>query len=209
MIIEKIDALYCREGYEKERTAFYISEAGKCPRAIWFSYKKYPKKPKDARTQRIFEHGDHTHMRFMSVLFTLGLVTAVEVKIPDHEIIHGRADAIISVDGEPYVVELKSVGSYKFKKGEADADHIKQLQLYLHFFKINKGILLYENKDTQDLMEFAFEYNPNLVKEILAGFEKLQKQVDANEMPEVPADLDDWRCKFCDYAESCPKMKKQ
>jgi len=205
MIIEKIDELYSREYGERDRTAFYISEAGKCPRAIWFAYKKFPKKPKDARTQRIFEHGDHTHMRFMAALFALGLVTAVEVKIPDQEIIHGRADAIISLDGEPYVVELKSVGSYKFKKGEADSDHIRQLQLYLHYFKIKKGILLYENKDNQELMEFVFEYNPALVAEILAGFEKLRKQVDGNEMPDVPQHLEDWRCKFCDYAESCKK----
>lgn len=205
MIIEKIDEFYSRNGYEKERTAFYISDAGRCPRAVWFAFKKYPKKPKDARVQRIFEHGDHTHMRLMAALFSLGLVTAVEVNIPDREVIHGRADAIVSIGGEPYVVELKSVGSYKFKKNEADSDHIKQLQLYLHFFKIKKGILLYENKDNQELMEFVLEYDPELVRKILSDLEKLKKQVESSELPEIPQNLEDWRCAYCDYAESCKK----
>lgn len=205
MIIEKIDEFYNNKTDSKERTAFYISDAGKCPRAIWFAMKKYPKKATEARVHRIFEHGDHTHMRIMSVLFSLGLVTAVEVGIPETEVIHGRADAIISVDGEPYVAELKSVNSFKFKKDEPDADHIKQLQLYMHFFKIKKGILIYENKDTQDMKEFIINYDENLVSKILASFEKLKTQVDSNELPEIPEGIESWRCEYCPYLDSCKK----
>ena len=203
MIVEKIDAFYNNKQDSKERTAFYISDAGKCPRAIWFAMKKYPKKATDARTHRIFEHGDHTHMRLMSVLFSLGLVTSVEVGIPDQAVIHGRADAIISVAGEPYVVELKSVNSNRFKKGEPDPDHIKQLQLYLHFFKIKKGILLYENKDNQDLKEFLVEYDAGLAEKLLSVFSSLKELIDKNILPMVPEDIEEWRCGYCPYAEAC------
>jgi CRISPR-associated protein Cas4 len=205
MIIEKIDEFYNSKSDGRERTAFYISDAGKCPRQIWFAMKKYPKKATEARVHRIFEHGDHTHMRIMSVLFSLGLVTAVEVGIPENEVIHGRADAILSVNGEPYVAEFKSVNSFKFRTGEADADHLKQLQLYLHFFKIKKGVLIYENKDTQDMKEFIVDYNEEFSREILASFEKLRKQVDANEIPEMPKGIESWRCEYCPYLESCKK----
>jgi CRISPR-associated protein Cas4 len=203
MIIEKIDEFYNSKQSSKERTAFYISDAGKCPRAIWFAMKDYPKKATDARTHRIFEHGDHTHMRIMGVLFSLGLATAVEVGIPESEVIHGRADAIVSVKGEPYVVELKSVNSFKFRKGEADADHLKQLQLYMHFFKIKKGLLIYENKDNQELKEFLVEYNEDFAKKILESFEQLKENVVKNIIPPVPEGIEHWRCEYCPYLESC------
>ena len=209
MIKEKIDEFYRARQGSKEKTAFYISDAGKCPRAVWFSRKGYPRKPTEPRTMRIFEHGNHVHMRLMSALFSLGLVTAVEVAIPENEFIHGRADAIISIDGEPYVVELKSVNSFKFKQGEVNPDHVKQLQLYMHFFKIKKGILLCENKDNQDLKEFIIDYDEVFVAKLLEFFADLKEKVDGNEIPAIPSDIERWRCEYCDYIESCEKAEEK
>lgn len=208
MIKELIDNFYKQKQESREKVAFYISDAGKCPRAIWFSLKKYPKKEFDARMMRVFEHGNHTHMRIMSVLFSLGLVNSVEVEIPENEIIHGRADAIINLRGEPYVIEIKSVNTTKFRKGEPDGEHIKQLQLYLFFFKIKKGILIYENKDTQDIQEFVIDYNENLVKGLFSNFNELKEKIDKNIVPEIPEDIEDWRCGYCPYVESCEKIEE-
>lgn len=207
MIKEKIDEFYGARQKNKEKTAFWISDAGKCPRQIWFSCKGYPKKPAEARVQRIFEHGNHTHMRIMSVLFSLGLVTACEVEIPSNEFIHGRADAIISLDGEIYVIEIKSISSFKFKKDEVDSDHVKQLQLYLHFFKIRKGIFIYENKDTQELRELIVEYDEKLANQLLNSFSQLKEKVEKNEIPAIPSDLEKWRCEYCDYLGACEKTE--
>ncbi|MEM4641152.1 MAG: CRISPR-associated protein Cas4 [Candidatus Pacearchaeota archaeon] len=209
MIKELIDEFYKTKKTEKEKTTFFVSDAGKCPRAIWFSLKNYPKKEIDARVMRIFEHGDHTHMRILGVLFSLGLVNAVEIEIPNNELIHGRADAIINIKGEPYVVEIKSVNAARFKKESPDEDHVKQLQLYLYFFKIKKGILIYENKDTQELKEFLINYDENIVKKIFSEFNKLKEFVDKNIVPEIPKDLEDWRCDYCPYIEECEKIEEQ
>jgi CRISPR/Cas system-associated exonuclease Cas4 (RecB family) len=209
MLKEKIDALYTSKQETRDKLAFYISDAGKCPRAIWFAMKKYPKKEVDARTMRIFEHGNHTHMRIMAALYSLGMVTASEIGIPDNQVIHGRADAIVNIDGELYVLEIKSVNSMRFRKGEADPDHIKQLQLYLYFFNIKKGILLYENKDNQEIKEFIIEYNEPLVKKLFADFNVLKDQVEKSQVPEIPGDLEDWRCEYCSYLEACEKIEEK
>ncbi|MFH1823587.1 MAG: CRISPR-associated protein Cas4 [archaeon] len=205
MIKDLINDFYVSKDHNKEKAAFYISDAGKCPRAIWFSLKNYPKKPTEARIMRIFEHGDYTHMRIMGALFSMGLVNAVEIKIPDNEFIHGRADAIITLDNEPVVLEIKSINSYKFKSEEASKDHILQLQLYLHFFKIKKGILIYENKDNQELKEYLVEYNEELIKNILEGFKKIKIDFEEDKEPGIPTDLEKWRCDYCPYADSCKK----
>ena len=157
---------------------------------------------------RIFEHGTHTHFRIMGVLYSLCLVTASEISIPENEMIHGRADAIVSIKGEPYIVEIKSVNSAKFRKEEADSDHIKQLQLYLYFFKVKKGILLYENKDTQELNEYIIDYDEKLVKDVIASFDKLKDQLEQAIVPEIPKDIEEWRCNYCSYLEECKKIEE-
>jgi CRISPR/Cas system-associated exonuclease Cas4 (RecB family) len=206
VIKEKIDEFYLSKQYNaKEREYFYITDAGKCPRSIYFQFKKVPKKAMDARTMRVFESGDHTHLRIISSLFALGLVKATEIDIPNKEVMHGRADVIINLDGEPCVVEIKSMNSNSFFKLNApDPDHYKQIQLYLHYFNIKKGILLYENKNTQELKEFQVEYDENIVKEALEKFHILLAQIKSNIVPSADG-IDQWRCMYCPYAEECKK----
>ena len=209
MLKELIDQFYMDGFYDRDRgDKFYITDAGKCPRAIYFKFKKYPRKEPEARILRIFDHGDYTHMRIMSVLFSLGIVRAAEIKIPPQEIISGRADAIIGFEGKPYVLEIKSSSRYKFEKlQEPDPDHLKQLQLYLHYFKIPQGIIIYEDKDTQDLKEFVIEYDPELVEKTLKEFETLQEMIKTNTIPPIPKDIELWRCQYCEYREECQKIE--
>jgi len=209
MIKEHIENFYRNKFENKGKQIFYVTDAGKCPRQIYFSLKGYPRKEPDPRLLRIFEHGDHTHMRIMSVLFSLGLVKACEVEIPKNDLLHGRADAIISIDGIPYVVEIKSVNAFKFKNEIPEPDHIKQLQLYLHFFKIKEGILLYENKDTQELKEFIIKYDEETVKELLKFFSELKKNVEESRVPDIPPNIEDRRCQFCPYLEVCEKIEEE
>lgn len=208
MLKEKIDEFYLsKQQRTKEREYFYITDAGKCPRAVYFQFKKVPKKDVDARVMRIFEHGDYTHLRIISSLFALGLVKATEIDIPNKEIVHGRADVIINVEGEPHVVEIKSINSVSFGKLMApDPDHYKQIQMYLHYFNIKKGILIYENKNTQDLKEFSVEYDEKTVKEVLERFHILKAQIQNNTVPNV-SEIDPWRCTYCPYAEECKKYQ--
>jgi len=202
---EKIDDFYTSKQKDRDKEHFYITDAGKCPRSIYFQFKKIPKKPMDGRVLRIMENGDHTHLRITSTLFALGLVKATEVDIPNKELVHGRADVIINLDGEPAVVEIKSINSMAFSKLEApDPDHYKQIQMYLYFFKIKKGVVLYENKNTQDLKEFIVEYDENTVKDVLEKFHILMEQIKSNIVPSING-VDTWKCGYCPYADECKK----
>ena len=206
MLKEHIDNFYTSQIKNKDRKKFWISEAGKCARSIYFYFKKFPKKEKDARILRIMDHGDYTHMRIMSVLFALGLVKATEIEIPAQEIVSGRADAIVNIDGKPNVVEIKSISSYGFQKlDNPRREHLCQVQLYMHYFKIPTGILIYENKDNQDLKEFKVDYDEKIAKNLLEEFEILKHMIENNILPPVPSGLEDWECNYCDYAEECKK----
>lgn len=208
MLKEIIDEFYLDREREKnkERLHFYVTDAGKCPRAIFFNFKRVPREEIGAERLRVFEHGDYIQQMTLRPLFSKGLIRATEVNIPPQEIISGRADAIISVDGVPYVVDIKSIsGRLNMEKMEKPhLEHYYQVQLYLHYFKIKKGILLYVNKDTQELKEFIFDYNPELVEKLLDWFQNLKEKIESDIVPpRLPDYPKNWQCSYCPYKEIC------
>jgi CRISPR/Cas system-associated exonuclease Cas4 (RecB family) len=207
MLKELIDKFYLDRQRDREQHHFYITDAGKCPRAIFFKFKKAPREEMEARVLRMFDHGDYIHqliMRSLMAIKDVRVITA-EVDIGPQEIISGRADAIISDRKDLYVLDIKSMNSMVFKNlEEAKEENVNQVQLYLHFFKVPKGILLYVNKDTQELKEFVVNYDQKRAEALLSDLSDLKKKIDKNLIPDrIPTWPDDWQCKYCQFREIC------
>jgi len=205
MLTELIDQFYIDNQKNREQTHFYITDAGKCPRAIFFRFKNAPREAIEPRLMRIFEHGENIHRSIFNVLYRLRLGVTTEIPIPSQEIISGRADAILCVNNENYVLDIKSMNSMIFRKLTAPKEeNVYQIQLYLHYFNIKKGILLYIDKDQQEMKEFLVEYDEALCKSLLDKFYALKDQVDKNI---VPAHLEDyprnWQCRYCQFKDIC------
>jgi len=211
MLKELLDQFYIDRERDREQHHFYITDAGKCSRAIFFKFKNVPRAKMTPEVLRMFDHGDYIQMQILSNLFSLGIVRASEVKIPPQELVSGRADAIITLNNELYVVDFKSMNSMVFKNlTQPKEDNLNQIQLYLHFFKIPKGILLYINKDTLELKEFLVEYNPIVAKNLLKDLEALKTKIDSNIVPErIPSHPDDWQCQYCQFREICEMAGKE
>ena len=205
MLKELIDKFYLDRQKDREQHHFYITDAGKCGRAIFFKFKNVPREKMEARVLRMFDHGDYIQMQILSILLSLGIVRASEVNIPPQELVSGRADAICTLGNELYVVDFKSMNSMVFKNlQEAKAENVNQLQLYLHFFKIPKGILLYVNKDTLELKEFLVNYNSTLTQALLKDLAILKSKLNANIIPQrLPEYPENWQCQYCQFKEIC------
>jgi len=205
MLKELIDQFYTDRERDREQHHFYITDAGKCPRAIFFKFKNVPREKIAPEVLRMFDHGDYIQMQIISNLFSLGIVRASEVKIPPQELISGRADAIITLNNELYVVDFKSMNSMVFKNlDQPKEDNLNQIQLYLRYFKIPKGILLYINKDTLELKEFLVEYNPTVAQKLLKDLSELKIKIDSNIVPDrIPDYPENWQCQYCQFKEIC------
>jgi len=209
MLKELIDQFYLdrEKGRNRDQIRFYITDAGRCRRSIFFKFKKAPKEEMEARVLRMFDHGDYIHQLIMRSLIAIRDVRVItaEVDIAPQEIVSGRADAIISDKKDLYVLDIKSMNSMVFKNlEEAKDENINQLQLYLHFFKVPKGILLYVNKDTQELKEFVVNYNPKIAENLLKDLADLKTKIDSNIIPaRILTYPDDWQCKYCAFREVC------
>ena len=192
---------------DKEQRHFYVTDAGKCGRAVFFKFKNAPRANMEPKVLRMFDHGDYIHQLIMKPLLSIRdiNVVAAEINIPPQELISGRADAIISDGRNLYVLDIKSMNSMIFRNlAEPKEENIDQLQLYLHYFKIPKGILLYVNKDSQELKEFVVNYDEKRAKSLLADLSELKKKIDSDIVPErLFSWPDDWQCQYCQFKEIC------
>lgn len=204
---ELIDKFYLDKQRDREQKHFYITDAGRCPRAVFFKFKNAPKAEMEARILRLFDHGDSIHQLIMKPLLSMRdvHVVAAEVDIPPQEIISGRADAIISDTKDLYVLDIKSMNGMVFNNlKEPKSENIDQIQLYLYYFRIPKGILLYVNKDTQELKEFIVERDEKRAKALLARLGVLKTEIEKNIIPErIPEYPAGWQCKYCPFIEIC------
>ena len=210
MLKELIDQFYLDKHEDREQNHFYITDAGKCARAVFFKFKNMPREKMEARMLRLFDHGDYIQMQILNTLFSLGIVRASEVQIPPQGLVSGRADAIITLNNELYVVDFKSMNSMLFRKLEAPKEeNVNQIQLYMHYFGIPKGILLYMSKDTSELKDFPIQYNIDLVQGLLKGLENLDKKIKGDIVPEqLPAYPHNWQCTYCQFKDLCVSAGK-
>jgi len=207
MLKELINQYYSELKKDREQHHFYITDAGKCPRAVFFKFKKAPAEAMEPRILMMFDHGNHIHQLIMKPLFGVrGIhVIAAEINIPPQELITGRADAILSDGKELYVLDIKSINGQIFKSlDEPKDEHLNQIQLYLHFFKQKKGILLYVNKDTQELREFPVDYDSKIAQDLLGQLSELKTKIDRNVIPpRIPVWPENWQCQYCQFKEIC------
>ncbi|MBZ9572644.1 PD-(D/E)XK nuclease family protein [Patescibacteria group bacterium] len=207
MFKELIDKFYLDRQKDREQRHFYITDAGRCPRTIFFKFKNVPREEMEAKVLRMFDHGDYIHQLIMKPLLSIKEihVIASEINIPPQELISGRADAIISDGKTQYVLDIKGINGTIFKNlAQPKEENINQLQLYLHFFKVPKGVLLYVNKDTQELKEFLVDYNSGWAKKLLEQLSDLKTKIDKNIIPSrIPDWPDNWQCRYCQFKEIC------
>jgi len=207
MLKEIINKYYLDKQKDKNQTSFYISEAGKCPRAIFFKFKNVPKKDLEANILRLFDHGEHMHQLIMKPLLSTRDIHVVssEVDIPPQQLVRGRADAIVSDGKDLYVLDIKSMNSMIFNGlSEPKPENVLQIQLYLHYFEISKGILLYVDKDKLNLKEFEVLYDQELVQSLLEGLSSLKEKIDSNIVPSrIPDYPNNWQCRYCQFKGVC------
>jgi CRISPR/Cas system-associated exonuclease Cas4 (RecB family) len=190
-IISKIDE-YLNKRQERERDEkLHISELGKSKKEIFkrfISTDEKPDKP-EPQLQRIFDNGNFMHQRYYKYFAEMGILRAIEIKAVDNDLFSGTADCILSEkDGKPWLVDLKSCNSWVFKKLlDMKPEHKIQILFYMYFLNIEQGMVLYENKDDQNIKIFKIYLdsdNRNKVEKMIADLRRIKESIDKNIIPD-------------------------
>lgn len=139
--------------------------------------------------------------------------------LPDYNIT-GRIDGKILIDGKIYIIEIKTLDSYKFFKFYKPEDFLEasewyyrgyyhQLNLYLHM-AINEGEkvkgLFILRSFSGDWKEIEMNYDPDRAYEILEKAKKINEYIEKKTYPDPlfktnPEEIK--VCLQCDYKHMC------
>ena len=218
-VTELLDKAIIENQEVKERVSLYASDVFQCPRKIVFDFKNESngKDKFDANTLRIFDNGNSVHERLLKYFKQAGIFVDSEVDIPRDELdIHGRLDCLYRYGSELRVAEFKSI-NLPFV-GKPKEEHEAQLMIYLHYLKLNNGIIIYESKPNNRIYGFDVSYDPEKVLEILDWFKMVKEHVRTNTIPPVKYNKSSYPCSTqsfkCCYWSKChdlvpsPKMEE-
>jgi predicted phage-related endonuclease len=174
MIKEIFDVVNCEHIASGK---FSVSSTGSCLRTRYLMIKHLYKETYDAKALRTFALGELFHRQAVKEIIEkgdkLGLrVVAAEIDIPEQKYISGRVDLIISDSktGELICIDIKSCSDYTLNEvsnGRISESYRNQMQLYLHFFHLNRGFILFYGKHKGMIEEFEIKYNKELCEKLI------------------------------------------
>lgn len=129
-----------------------------------------------------------------------------EVPIQDDEIMmRGHADGIVVLEGQEYLLEIKSINDNGFKNlTEAMEHHRVQANLYMKNRGLKAVIFLYECKNDQNLKEYIVPFNPTLNVKYEQVMRSATEGMKSRVLPErVCKTQADAKKRWCEACELC------
>jgi hypothetical protein len=164
-------------------------------------------KPWSAHQNAVFLQGWQIHEKWQKLFSEHGQVVEVEHSHFDEtRYLHFTPDAIVEFAGHKYVVEIKGYKSTTYEKldetGNPPQAAHHQCNLYCQMLEVERGLILVENKDTQDYKVWAIERAAELARPYL---ERMYDVKGAVATKRTPARV----CSSCTEhrAEKCPVRK--
>jgi len=167
---------------------FYPSMLGNpCDRYLYYAFHGgLGNQEINPQTQRIFDTGSSLETRMDKYLRKAGIFLASEQTVKlESPPISGRYDFLIRYKNtDRAIIELKSINTRGFEAliDSPKSDHSVQLQIYLNLLGVKNGIVVYENKNDQELKAFKVQQNADEWGEILERCVKIQ-YMSVNDVP--------------------------
>ena len=197
-LVKTLEDKLKKQPYPSRGGKFYPSIlSSPCDRYVYLAFNGLmPGSPIAANVRRIFDCGDYLGYRYSKYFKDMNLWIDEEksVSLADPPIA-GRYDFIIhhEVYGQT-VVELKSINDKGFKALITDPkpDHFLQLQIYLNLLQLEHGIVLYENKNDQQVKCFEVRRSKEVWEQILEKCDRIRRMVN---LPSICTGEKYCRCK--------------
>jgi hypothetical protein len=190
--VKFVKQMFTRGGSGEERiglhtSAIIVSDNEFCFRQQVLSllYKQLQGEQLPVKQKRIFEEGNSIHEKWQRLFIRGGLGKAEHMDFSmfcDEYDIGYTPDAKIRIpELGKYIVEIKSMNDYQYCQAISfHPSAKKQVNMYMHFERMRlgkddfKGIVLCENKNTQDFKVFVEPYNPDIVAPYIERLEGVQ-----------------------------------
>lgn len=200
-----------RSGFKKKKS-FSPSTLGyghgTCPRYwyIAFTGAEFEDVP-DSKSLANMDNGSYSHDRIQDNLEKMGILKDRELEVTSVDPpIRGFIDGVLDWKEKDIPMEIKTAnnGSFQFRatSGKCSGSHFVQFLIYLKLLKAKEGFILYENKDTQDMLIIPImvsEKNKQHVDYLFDWMRNTYKSFTDGVLPERP-----WKRKNAKICSNCP-----
>jgi hypothetical protein len=196
-----------------------------CERKLWYSFRQLAKRQVAGRLLRLFETGHLEEPRFIRELRGIGC-TVIEkdattgqqfefTALGGHFVCHPDAVAI-GIPEAPktwHICEFKTMGgtetesSKDFEKvskegvQKAKPEHYAQMMCGMGLAELDRALYLAKKKATDELYGERVRYDVSVFKGLMDRAERIIRST--NPLERCAQRSDDFRCRFCEYAELC------
>lgn len=199
------------------------SSIGGCMRQAAFKFVNMPGRVKiDPEREMIFEHGNWVHHEWQARMEDAQLVLGEDrlkviskeekVKIPELYIA-GNSDNVLKLatlhGRKKYVIDYKSINDNGFgwisRQDEPKEEHVKQITTYGMGHAIPRGLILYSNKNNQQMKVFVIEFEHTVWAETMAWCEEVLSMLNDEELPPMHPECEagNFLWNRCVYAHHC------
>jgi CRISPR/Cas system-associated exonuclease Cas4 (RecB family) len=213
---------YLHQGYESgngtkflKRDSFMPSTLvygpGHCPR-YWYLYFEGNEAEvhNDWYSIANMNSGTDRHKRIENAFDDAGILVTKEYPIKNERPkISGRTDAVINIDGQEILTEIKTKGNEGFERTLRPPKYnIEQLLIYMKIRQDKDALLLIENKDTHQIKNFVISVNQKYKDFINYLFDWMIRIEDAFEAKTIPKNpyrnkFENKNCKSCQFLKAC------
>jgi hypothetical protein len=196
------------------------SSLGGCKREAAFKFLGVEGQVKiDPDLELIFEDGNWRHHKwqalFLDMQAVLGRKRFRVVSFESDAIlpglfVAGSLDVHIVVRGVHYIIDIKGINDFGFKRVCIDQDapmpkHIDQLVAYMKAKKVRRGIILYENKDKNQVKNFLVQYSKEQWKEVVTWCDSVINYMENERLPPRHVDCNKGQFGYrkCIFARIC------
>jgi hypothetical protein len=181
MLIKMIDKyLQNRPKQERKARCFHPSSLHRDEDFLFKAYFNGTNWEKhESRILRVFDNGHGVHSRLQGYLKDMGVLLEAEVEVWNEEFeIYGHCDGILQLADQKGILEIKSINSKGFQKlYSPKPEHLVQIHAYMFAMRIPRGVLLYEEKDGQNLKNFFVKEDPKIRDGILEKIRRVRKRI--------------------------------
>jgi CRISPR/Cas system-associated exonuclease Cas4 (RecB family) len=239
-LIEKIESGYLAQAKPKftKKSNFSASTltygAGECPRYWYMMFDGAPAfDNSDARGVANRNNGTFGHERIQKAIELSGLLDkdmvmdtlprkynkqehpSMEFRVKTEEPpFDGYGDVMLNINEERVIGEIKTISNegfeYKKNSRKPKMGHLMQLLIYMRVWKIDKGVMIYENKNNHELLTLPVLMNDHFRRWVDQAFDWMKEVYSSwkkQELPQKPYRSNSKICKVCPIQKACAEAE--
>jgi CRISPR/Cas system-associated exonuclease Cas4 (RecB family) len=222
IIIEKINEGYLVDKspkFMKKKTfapSTLVYNHGICPRYWYLAFEGGTFEDEvTARQVANMENGSRSHDRIQEALKKSGVPEEnIELKISNgNPPIFGYGDALLNIDNNEVLLEIKTVDDVGFERiqqaNKPRAYHVLQALIYMKILNVSMGAILYENKNTHDMVLFPLTVTKEHKDYVNYMFEWMEEVYQAwidKKLPKRPFKTKTKICQRCPLVSLCYEL---